>query len=179
MLSDSAMHTLYELDLKLCLSCNRISGWHPLAQMFRAVSRLGDGPLWYALMLLFPLLYPERGWLISAHMLAAAVPALLIYRFLKHRTLRPRPCAVSPQVAQQTRALDEFSFPSEHTLHAVCLTLVIAGRLPASAWLLGPLSSLIALSRPVLGLHYPSDVLAGAVLAAAVAAASGWLPFFN
>jgi len=70
------------------------------------------------------------------------------------------------------------SFPSGHTLHAVCFTTVICGHIPASGWLLGPFAALVALSRPVLGLHYPSDVLAGAALGGAIAAATWLLPMF-
>jgi undecaprenyl-diphosphatase len=101
----------------------------------------------------FPLLYGGNGWLITAHMLTAGLPALLVYRHLKRKTLRPRPCAVSPRVQQKSRALDEFSFPSGHSLHAVCFCSVICGHLPASSWLLVPFTALVALSRPVLGLH--------------------------
>jgi len=172
------MHRLYELDLNLCLRCNRIGTSRLLELLFRAASRLGDGLVWYALMAGFPLLYGASGWLISAHMLAAGLPALLVYRYLKCKTVRPRPCAVTAHIQQKTRALDEFSFPSGHTLHAVCFATVIWGHIPASAWLLVPFAALVALSRPVLGLHYPSDVLAGAALGAAIAAATWLLPLF-
>ena len=173
------MHRLYELDLDLCLKCNRIGASRFVELMFRAASRLGDGMVWYALMAGFPLLYGRSGWLVSAHMLAAGLPALLVFRYLKHRTLRPRPCAVTARVQQRTRALDEFSFPSGHTLHAVCFTTVICGHIPASTWLLIPFTALVALSRPVLGLHYPSDVVAGAALGGTIAAATWLLPWFS
>ena len=63
--------------------------------------------------------------------------------------------------------LDKYSFPSGHTLHAVAFsTLLIAG-LPQLAGFLITFTLLVALSRMVLGLHYPSDVLIGALL--------GWL----
>jgi undecaprenyl-diphosphatase len=172
------MHRLYELDLNLCLKCNRIVTSRPLELLFRAASRLGDGLIWYALMAGFPLLYGDSGWLISAHMLAAGVPALLVYRYLKYKTLRPRPCAATAHIQQKTRALDEFSFPSGHTLHAACFTAVICGHIPDSTWLLVPFAALVAVSRPVLGLHYPSDVLAGAALGTAIAAATWLLPWF-
>ncbi|HEV7631790.1 MAG TPA: phosphatase PAP2 family protein, partial [Steroidobacteraceae bacterium] len=68
--------------------------------------------------------------------------------------------------------LDRFSFPSGHTLHAVSFTLIASMAFPLLALLLVPLALLIALSRVVLGLHYPSDVLAGALLGAGVAAAA-------
>jgi undecaprenyl-diphosphatase len=48
----------------------------------------------------------------------------------------------------------------------VCFTLIVCSSLPALALLLVPIALLIALSRVVLGLHYPSDVLAGGLLGA-------------
>jgi undecaprenyl-diphosphatase len=172
------MNRLHEFDLDLCLMCNRISTSLPLERFFRAVSRLGDGVFWYSLMLVFPLLYGSAGALVTVHMLTAALPSLLLYKYLKRKTLRPRPCAVSPRVKQKTRALDQFSFPSGHTLHAVCFTVIICGHFAGIGWLLIPFTLLVALSRPVLGLHYPSDVLAGAAIGATIASLSRALPWF-
>ncbi|MEW6687539.1 MAG: phosphatase PAP2 family protein, partial [Pseudomonadota bacterium] len=64
------------------------------------------------------------------------------------------------------------SFPSGHTMHAVAFSLVAAAHYPALAALLAGMSIAIAASRMVLGLHYPSDVLAGGALGAAVALGS-------
>ena len=67
--------------------------------------------------------------------------------------------------------LDRYSFPSGHTLHAVCFTWQAVAHFPALAWVLVPMAALIAASRVVLGLHYPSDVIAGAGVGAALACA--------
>ena len=71
--------------------------------------------------------------------------------------------------------LDEFSFPSGHTLHAVAFTLVTLAYFPLLAWLLIPFSAGVAASRVALGLHYPSDVAAATVLGGVLAAVSIWL----
>jgi undecaprenyl-diphosphatase len=71
--------------------------------------------------------------------------------------------------------LDEFSFPSGHTLHAVAFTLVALAHYPALAWLLIPFSASVSASRVVLGLHYPSDVLAATAIGSALAGLSLWL----
>jgi undecaprenyl-diphosphatase len=172
------MNRLLQFDLDLCISCNRISAYRLVSTYFSSISRLGDGVFWYSLMLVLPLVYGIAGLIISFHMISAAIPALLIYKYLKRKTLRPRPCAVTPVIKQQTHTLDQFSFPSGHTLHAVSFTLIVIWHLPFAAWLLVPFALLIAISRPILGLHYPSDVMAGAVIGAAVASLSKLVPLF-
>ncbi|MDW8479159.1 MAG: phosphatase PAP2 family protein [Xanthomonadales bacterium] len=126
-----------------------------------AVSRLGDGPLWYALILGLALAGELRAALAMA---SSGLAGLLLYRALKRRTRRPRPCAACPGIVALTAPLDEHSFPSGHTMHAVAFAAIAAALVPALAWWLIPFALLTALSRPLLGLHYPSDVLAGAAL---------------
>ncbi len=64
------------------------------------------------------------------------------------------------------------AFPSGHTLHAVGFSVVVLAYYPFLAWLVVPFTLLVAASRLVLGLHYPTDVLAGAVIGASIASAS-------
>jgi undecaprenyl-diphosphatase len=88
---------------------------------------------------------------------------------LKAKISRPRPYQVNRAISCSARPLDQFSFPSGHTLHAVAFTAIAVTYYPHLAFLLVPFALLVALSRMVLGLHYPNDVLAGAAIGAAVA----------
>jgi undecaprenyl-diphosphatase len=107
------------------------------------------------------------------HMIAVGLTCTLIYKWLKSHTLRPRPYqAAGALVHAGADPLDAFSFPSGHTLHAVGFSLVAIAYYPALVWVLAPFSLLVAVSRLVLGLHYPSDVLAGVALGALVASIS-------
>ncbi|HMC13188.1 MAG TPA: phosphatase PAP2 family protein, partial [Gallionellaceae bacterium] len=88
---------------------------------------------------------------------------------------RPRPYNVYPAIICTGKTLDQFSFPSGHTMHAVAFSIVAIYYFPVLIWLVLPFSILVTLSRPVLGLHYPSDVLAGAAIGAALASFSLYL----
>lgn len=165
----AAARRLADLDLALCLRFNRLSHFRFLRMFFRTVSRLGDGVFWYSLMLLLPLAYGSAAWPTVARMALAGALGLCIYKWLKAKTSRPRPCQVYSAISAAAPALDRFSFPSGHTLHAVSFGLVAATGFPQLAPLVYPFALLVAVSRPVLGLHYPSDVLAGALLGSLVA----------
>lgn len=170
------MNRLHQWDLDLCIHFNRFSANRVTELVFRVFSRLGNGVFWYSLMLALPLAYGAVGWQASAHMLAAALPALLIYKILKKKTSRQRPCKVHPRVQQKSTTLDQFSFPSGHTLHAVNFTLIATAYFPELGGTLTAFTVLVALSRPILGLHYPSDVLAGAAIGALVATCALQVP---
>jgi undecaprenyl-diphosphatase len=162
-------------DSGWCLRANRMCARRHVRLYFAAVSRLGDGVFWYALMAVMVLLDGPGGLKASAHLAATGVFALLLYKLLKRWTRRPRPYACDVRIRAWVAPLDEFSFPSGHTLHAVAFTLVALAHYPMLAWLLIPYSASVALSRVVLGLHYPSDVLAATAIGSVLAAVSLWL----
>ena len=99
----------------------------------------------------------------------------VLYKLLKRWTRRPRPFASDARIHAWVAPLDEFSFPSGHTLHAVAFSLVAMAHYPALAWLLVPFTASVAASRVVLGLHYPSDVLAATAIGSGLAGLSLWL----
>lgn len=155
--------------------CRRANRWclqRHARGYFAAVSRLGDGLFWFALMALLVVADGVDGLRASLHLALTGLVALALYRQLKTRTRRPRPFANDRRIHPIVAPLDEFSFPSGHTLHAVAFSLVAIGHYPPLAWLLVPFTASVAASRVVLGLHYPSDVLAATAIGTAIAALS-------
>lgn len=172
--------TLRALDPRLSRSASRWAARRDVHRFFGVVSRLGNGWFWYGLMALLAAFGGARGVLAALQMLGTGLVAWLIYRTLKLHTRRPRPFRAYPEVTARAAALDEYSFPSGHTLHAVCFTIVAVGWFPFLALPLVVFTVLVAMSRVTLGLHYPTDVLAGVLIGAALGAISVWscsIPF--
>jgi len=155
-----------------CLSVNRWGARWSVRQFFCLCSRLGDGELWFVLIFAPMFLDPVHGLAATANLALVGAVAALLYRRVKHWAKRPRPFAADPRIHAWVAPLDEYSFPSGHTLHAVSFGTVACAWYPALAWLLLPFAACVALSRVVLGVHYPSDVLAAALIGAVLAAAS-------
>lgn len=159
------------IEQSLCLHVNGSCRYPGVQRFFAVVSRLGDGGLWYLLMLALALSGP-RGARVAAQLALTGIVALVIYKQLKHRLVRERPCVTHAGIRIGVAPLDRYSFPSGHTLHAVSFTLVTTAHAPELAPILVPFALLVAASRVVLGLHYPTDVAAGAVIGTLLASVS-------
>ncbi len=162
-------------ERRLCLAMNRWGARHALRRFFGVISRLGDGVFWYALIAVLATFGGTRGIVAALHMALTGVVAATMYKCLKRWTRRPRPFRTHDAIVPYVAPLDEFSFPSGHTLHAVSFTLIALAYFPLLAPLLVPFTVLVMLSRIVLGLHYPSDVLAATVIGALLGTLSLWL----
>ena len=156
------MQRCYGVDLRLVEITNQLSHKKGIRPLFTVISRIGDGLFWYCLILMLPVIFGTEAISTSIQMAVAGLLGLLIYKWIKLLTGRARPFMASSNILLGTAPLDKYSFPSGHTLHAVSFSLIALHYYPVLAWLLIPLTFLIALSRVVLGLHYPTDVLAGA-----------------
>jgi undecaprenyl-diphosphatase len=166
---ESAIERLRLWDSALCVRFNGAVRIAPVRRVFRIVSRLGDGIFWYSLMLALLATGGAAAFVPVGRMAGTGLICTLVYKWLKSTTSRPRPFAVENAVRAGADPLDPFSFPSGHTLHAVAFSTVAIAFYPVLAWLLVPFTLLVAGSRVVLGLHYPSDVAAGAALGALIA----------
>jgi undecaprenyl-diphosphatase len=156
----------------------RVNHWRPpkwLRVWMLAATRSGDGWLWYALGL-FVALY---GGSERFHALVAAAAAIgggiALFVTLKQAFRRERPCGLEPHCWAHLLPPDQFSFPSGHTITAFAAAISLGAFYPELFPGLLFCAISIAASRIVLGMHFLSDVLAGAALGTVLGAATAVL----
>jgi undecaprenyl-diphosphatase len=167
--SSVLLRRLVETDLAISRSCNRFVHNKAIRRFFSIISRLGDGVFWYSLSLVIPLIYGLKGLETSIHMALTGLVTVVVYKAIKTLTERKRPCDLSSQIFPGVAPLDQYSFPSGHTMHAMSFSVVAINFHPELGWLLVPFSSCVAMSRLVLGLHFPTDVVIGAAIGSSLA----------
>jgi undecaprenyl-diphosphatase len=145
----------------------RVNGWRAprwIRYWMIAATRLGDGWLWYSMAgLLLAFGGPQRYAAVSAAGSAALV-GVGVFKLLKRISHRPRPCQIEPHCWSTISPPDKFSFPSGHTMTAFSIALVLSYFYRGVEVPLYFMATSIAVSRVVLGMHFASDVLAGAIL---------------
>ena len=145
----------------------RVNRW-PAPRWIRVwmicATRGGDGWLWYALGCVILLCGGADRFRATAAAALAAGLGIAVFLRIKKATGRKRPCAVEPHCWATLLPPDQFSFPSGHTITAFAVALSLEHFYPELLVGLLFCASSVAASRILLGMHFLSDVIAGALI---------------
>jgi undecaprenyl-diphosphatase len=162
-------------DHKLMRRVNRWQAPRWIRLWALCATRGGDGWLWYGMAVMILLFGgPERYLAVGAAALAAGT-GIAIFLNVKKATGRKRPCTFEPHCWATLLPPDQFSFPSGHTITAFAVALSWSRFYPDLAVGLMFCAFSIAASRILLGMHFLSDVIAGAVIGTSLAYAAYWI----
>lgn len=144
-----------------------------------ALSTVGNyGLIWIGIALVlcaFPK-WRKAGLAMLLALLAAHVVGNL---FLKNLIGRPRPYIAYPAWQFKIPAIEEFSFPSGHTIASFAAVFSLPSALGALKRSLAVVAVAISFSRLYLFMHYPSDILGGLLLGVAIGCSVASIPWFK
>ncbi len=157
---------LYKLDVSVLYFIN-----HTLANPFfdKFFPFITEVKNWYIAYILLFIIIILKGGRIGR--IAAAVFILLIIStdqfssfFLKNLVARIRPCNVFNDLNILVTCTGSYSFPSSHAVNNFGAAIFFTKFYPKYKWYFYTVAVLLSFSRPYVGVHYPSDALAGAVI---------------
>lgn len=161
----SSAAVLARLDSRLLYAMRTRGHGRTVEAIAKTLGRIGEyGWIWLAIGIVLAIADSDRGeeWLVAGILAPVAIGLNFVVKVIVRR---PRP--VLEGLPPLGGAPSSLSFPSAHaTSSFACATAMT--RIAPEAAVLFLLAAALAAGRPYLGMHYPSDVLAGAVLGTAL-----------
>ena len=140
------------------------------------ITRLGDAGIIWIILTVLLLIIPKTRKTGVIMMAALLVDVLLCNVLIKNLVARTRPYEVVDGLKLLIEKQSDYSFPSGHTGSSFASAIVLWKELPRKYGVMALIVAvLIAYSRLYVGVHYPSDVLAGVVIGTVLALVSVWL----
>ena len=170
------LRSIQQLDGEILLLIQQYLRTDMLTPFMKSVTFLGNGGWFWILCAVVLLAVPKTRKTGYAAALSLIFGAIVTNLLLKNIVARPRPFAEIEALIPMITKPKDFSFPSGHTTASFAVALVMLRMLPKKFGIPAVvLAALVAFSRLYLGVHYPTDVLAGFVIALVGSTLSVWI----
>ncbi|NIB41214.1 phosphatase PAP2 family protein [Pseudomaricurvus alkylphenolicus] len=160
------LQSLHNYDLSTFDWCLRRRHRQQLVEISRWISKSADGHLYAVAALVFLI---TRDYPLLTLLLIAFAIERSIYFVAKKYFRRNRPPQAIPGFQSIVQPSDQFSFPSGHTSAAFLMATLVSTLIPTAGWILFPWAVMVGMSRVLLGVHFPTDTVAGALLGHSIA----------
>jgi undecaprenyl-diphosphatase len=139
------------------------------------MSRLGNGWLWCSLGICILVCGGQNRYRAFFAGALSALIAILIFQRVKPLSRRRRPCDIEPHCWAVISPPDRFSFPSGHAMTSFAIAVAVGSFYPQCQPCLLAVAASIAISRIIVGMHFLTDVVVGAMLGALIGYLSMWV----
>lgn len=159
------LENIHNLDLKTFDWCLKLRHREVAVRLAKVVSYTANGPFY----VLAGALFVAYGhWPLVQILVSGFIAERGLYVLFKSSFKRGRPPQAIPGYRSVIEPSDTFSFPSGHTSAAFLVCWAIGFAYPWTVWLMLPWACGVGVSRVLLGVHFPTDTLAGAGLGSTI-----------
>lgn len=163
------MEFLYSFDLAIFYFFNHTISTGFLDKFFSIITSVNN---WYiAYIILLGIAFFKGGTKGKIAVISLIILIIVTdqtgYRLLKELFERVRPCNALPDVITPVGCAGGYSFPSNHALNNFAAAVFLLRIFPKYKWIFLITATLVSISRIYIGVHYPSDVLGGAIIGSA------------
>ncbi|MDR6999067.1 undecaprenyl-diphosphatase [Neobacillus niacini] len=158
------LHVFYGFECRIFQKVNRHFDKKLLNLFFRSITHLGGAKFTIISTFLLLILLPRETRLIAISSAVALSASHIPVQIVKQMFPRKRPYLMIEKTKFPDNPLQDHSFPSGHTTAIFAVVIPYILFIPQLALALIPLGICVGVSRIYLGLHYPSDVIAGGIL---------------
>jgi undecaprenyl-diphosphatase len=156
----------YSIDVSIFYFFNHTLSAPFLDKFFSIITNVNNWYIAYVILLAIAFIKGGRTGRIAVIgiILLIIVTDQVSHKIIKEIFQRIRPCHVLPNVLTPLGCTGTYSFPSNHAVNNFAAAVFFGMLYPGMRWIFYITAFLVAISRVYLGLHYPSDILAGALI---------------